>query len=94
MPVEAFESGAGEYFTIGENSPMCLYRCTTGYAPFDQNHKCVSNITLFFNNMGGISIFIIIVIATIFSISAVIYFLMTKNKNSIGNDDDLIKLKL
>lgn len=45
--------------------------------------------------MGGISIFIIIVIATIFAIGALIYFLASSKKNlTLENDENLNKLRL
>lgn len=68
----------------------------SGYPDFVQNHKCLSSIDLFFDNMGGLSIFIIIVIATIFAISAIVYFLAASNKkgDSIENDENLYKLRM
>ena len=45
--------------------------------------------------MGGIKIFILIIVATIFAIIAIIYFLMVNNKNeNLEDDENLNKLKL
>lgn len=74
---------------------MCPYECKEGYTNFDQNHKCLSDIQLFFDNMGGVSIFVIIILATIFAVGAVIYFLKTNKKNEkLEDDQNLNKLRL
>lgn len=97
MPVEAEEEKAAIYIGIAQSTPMCPYKCSEGYPEFDDygNHKCLSSVYLFFDNMGGIQVFIIIVIATVFAISAIIYFLMANKKDDdLENDTNLNKLKL
>lgn len=55
----------------------------------------MNNLDLFFESMGGIKIFILIIVATIFAIIAIIYFLMVNNKNeNLEDDENLNKLKL
>ena len=78
------------------DTPTCSYVCNSGFPDFVQNHKCLSSVDLFFDNMGGISIFIIIVIAAVFAVSALLYFLASSNKkgDSIENDENLYKLRM
>ena len=76
--------------------PMCDYECKKDFAPYSENPKCLSNIDLFFDNLGGISIFIILVIASVFSIIIVIYTLYQRNKkkdDNFENDENLNKLR-
>ena len=55
----------------------------------------MNNLKLFFDNIGGLSIFIIIVIATVFALAAIIYFLAASNKNeSLEDDENLNKLRM
>jgi flagellar basal body-associated protein FliL len=51
---------------------------------------------LFFDNMGGLSVFVLIIIATVFAIGAFIYFLYTRKKkeSSLDNDENLHKMRL
>lgn len=94
MPFEA-RDGQAHYYMTGLDTPMCPYECKEGYTSFEQNHKCLNNVQLFFDNMGGISIFIIIIIATVFAVGAIIYFLYADNKqNNLEDDQNLNKLKL
>jgi hypothetical protein len=87
--------GAEGYYTdTAWTSPMCPYECKEGLTTFAENPQCLSDFFLFVGNLGGIQIFIIIIIATLFGIASVLYFLTIKSKNIKEDDDDNIHQKL
>ena len=74
---------------------MCLYECNADLTPFEFNHKCLNNLDLFFDSIGGVSIFIIIILAAFFAIAAIIYFVIARNKNeNLEEDENLNRLRL
>ena len=95
MPPEAKNSA--NYTNDQQTMPMCAYECIPGYIPFADNPKCLSNILLFYDNLGGLSVFIILILAAVFGIIIVIYTLYQRNKKKDDNfeiDENLNKLRM
>lgn len=78
---------------VGWKDPLCPYECSDGLTPFADNPYCVTDFELFVSNMGGFQIFVIIIIATLFGIITVLYFLKF-NQSKFDEEDDQIRLMI
>lgn len=78
--------------------PMCPYKCSVDDSEMKTNPKCLSQLDLFFDNLGGLPVFIILALATVFSIIVVGYVFYKKKKggdtDNFENDENLYRLKL
>ena len=57
------------------------------------NPHCQNDFNLFVQNLGGIQIFIIIILATVFGIFAVIFFLQFNSSSILKDDSSSFKMK-
>jgi hypothetical protein len=87
---------SGHYTEYGEYLPTCLYECNDG-SSMQNNPKCLSQLDLFFDNIGGLPVFIILSIGTVFAIISVAYFFYSRNSKesaNFENDENLYRLRL
>lgn len=68
-------AGTSYYTNSSWNTAMCPYKCDSSVAQLNENPMCLGSFALFIKNLGGLEIFIIIIIATVFLTCAVLYFL-------------------
>lgn len=52
MPEEA--KGNAEYYSTAWTNPLCPYECNSKLTQYEDNPKCLTDFSLFLQNMGGL----------------------------------------
>jgi hypothetical protein len=85
------EGALGTYKSSGWNNTSCPYTCNEGITPVSSNKMCLNTFNLFLNDIGGMVIFVIMIVSALLVVISVIYFLSDGNKSK--SIDKLIEQK-
>jgi len=78
------EEDTAFYYLPDENTPWtnpnCLYNCTSGITKVSENPYCKENFDLFLQNIGGVYILSLMILALCLVIFFMVYYVLQKNK--------------
>ena len=75
------DNAQGYYTTRAWNDTQCPYECNDGITPVASNKMCLDTWDLFLYDIGGIVIFVIMIISAVLIVILVSYFMLERNKS-------------